>query len=194
LSSDYPSARVFFNIVGGSLTLLSLQLPWVVLSGGFLISIQQSPLHEIAFYWILAGAILSFLSRMGGVLTFVGLFAFAGEPYLSFGFPTFGQGILLATAGAVLSFAGDRWAIPRTTIKGREILGGLVYSVGFLIILTLAVSLYLNNGLSRVPSDGELVVEAPLFLVGLFMTGLGLRLFLSREREDNSIQVLSRST
>jgi hypothetical protein len=114
LSNDYPGARLFFNIVGGSLTLLSLQLPWIVVNGGFLISIRADALYQVAFYWILAGAILSFLSRFGGILTFIGLLAFAGEPYLSFGFSTAGQGLLLAIAGGTLSFAGARWAIPRT--------------------------------------------------------------------------------
>ena len=193
MSNDYPGARLFLNIVGGSLTLLSLQLPWIVVNGGFLISIRPDALYQVAFYWILAGAILSFLSRFGGILTFIGLLAFAGEPYLSFGFSTAGQGLLLAIAGGTLSFAGARWAIPRTLIKGREMVGGLVYSVGFLIVLTLVISTYLYSGFLA-PSEGQLVVEVPLFLVGLFMTGIGLRMFLSREREDNTLQVLSRST
>jgi hypothetical protein len=71
--------------------------------------------------------------------------------------------------------------------------GGLVYSVGFLIVLTLVISTYLYSGFLA-PSEGQLVVEVPLFLVGLFMTGIGLRMFLSREREDNTLQVLGRST
>ena len=100
---------------------------------------------------------------------------------------------MLAIAGGTLSFAGARWAIPRTLIKGREMVGGLVYSVGFLIVLTLVISTYLYSGF-LVPSEGQLVMEVPLFLVGLFMTGIGLRMFLSREREDNTLQVLGRST
>jgi hypothetical protein len=194
LSRDYPSGRIFLNIVGGSLTLLSLQLPWIILNGRIPISLGPDALYQVAFYWILAGAVLSFLSWFGGILTFVGLLAFAGEPYLSFGFSTLGQGILLGIAGGILSFAGARWAIPGTMIKGREMIGGLVYSVGFLIILTLVISSYLYSGFSGVPREGQLIVEAPLFLVGLFMTGLGLRMFLSREREETSLQLLARST
>jgi hypothetical protein len=194
LSSGYPSARVFLNIVGGSLTLLSVQLPWVVINRTFPISIQQGPLYQLAFYWILAGAILSFLSRFGAILTFIGLLAFTGEPYWSFGFSTLGQGLLLAIAGGILSFAGARWAIPKTLIRGREMIGGAVYSVGFLIILTLVISSYLYSGFLGAPSEGQLIVEVPLFLVGVLMTGLGLRMFLLPERRDKSVQVLDRST
>ena len=194
MSETYPGARVFFNIVGGSLTLLSLQLPWLTMNGIFPISVQPEGLYLVTFYWILAGAVLSFLSRYGGLMTLFGIFAFAGEPYTSFGFIRVGQGVLLAVGGLILTFMGATRSIPRTVAKRREIIGGVLYTVGFLIILTLVISAFVYGSFLAV-LDGEVfVVEMPLLLVGLFMTGLGLRLFLSQERRNESLNVLSSST
>ncbi len=192
MSSNSPDARVFFNFVGGSLTLLSLQLPWVVVNGVFLVSIQSGPLFPVAFYWILAGAILSFLSRFGGVMTLFGLVAFFGEPYASYGFIRVGEGVLLALAGAFLTLMGTRWAVPRLLIKGREIIGGILYSIGFLIILTIMVGVFVYGSLAII-ATGEVVVQAPLVIVGMFMTVVGLRMFLSPERRDRAADLLSSS-
>ncbi len=193
MSETHPSARVFFNLVGGSLTLLSLQLPWLTINGVFPVSIQPEGLYLVAFYWILAGAILSFLSRYGGLMTLFGIFAFAGEPYASFGFIRVGEGILLAIGGLILTLMGSTWSLPRTLVKGREIIGGILYTVGFLIIITLVIGFFVYGSFLAVLDGEALVVEMPLLLVGLFITVLGLRLFLSRERKEDSLNVLSTS-
>ena len=181
MSEDHPPPRIFFNILGGSLTLLSVQLPWMTIYGTYPISVQSYGVYSVALFWALAGAILSFLSRYGGAMTLVGIIAFVGEPYASFGSARPGLGVLLAFFGAVFTFAGVRWSIPSEIFRGHEIVGGVLYSVGFLIILTLVISSFIYGGLSATGSS-QLIVGAPLLLVGILMTGLGLKLFLAPER------------
>ncbi len=193
MSETYPGARVLFNLLGGGLTLLSLQLPWVMINGVFPVSVQPVGVYVVAFYWILAGAILSFLSRYGGLMTLFGFFAFAGEPYTSFGFVRVGDGILLALGGLILTFMGASWSIPRSLAKRREIIGGILYTVGFLILLTLVISAFVYGNFLAVLDGEALVVEMPLLLAGLFITGIGLRLFLSQDGKDESLNVLSTS-
>lgn len=163
-----------------------------MVNGAFPVSVQSGPLFPVAFYWILAGAILSYLSRFGGVMTLFGLLAFSGEPYTSYGYFRVGEGILIALAGAFLTLIGSRWSLPRILIKGREIVGGILYSVGFIIVLTITIGLFVYGGLAFV-ATGELVVQTPLLLVGIFMTGIGLRMFLSSERRDRPTDLLSSS-
>ncbi len=194
MSETYPGARVFFNLVGGSLTLLSLQLPWLTINGVFPVSVQPEGVYIVAFYWILAGAVLSFLSRYGGLMTLFGFFAFAGEPYTSFGFVRVGDGVLLALGGLILTFMGSSWSIPRTLAKRREITGGILYTIGFLILLTLVISAFVYGNFLAILDGEALVVQIPLLLAGLFITGIGLRLFLSQDRKDESLNVLSTST
>ena len=181
MSEDYRAPRIFFNILGGSLTLLSVQLPWMTINGTYPISVESGGIFAVMFYWALAGAILSFLSRFGGAMTLVGLIGFMGEPYISYRLASPGLGVLLAFAGAILTFAGVRWSIPSEIVRGHEIVGGVLYSVGFLIILTLVISSFISGGLSATGSS-QLIVGAPLLLVGILMTGLGLKLFLAPER------------
>ncbi len=183
MSEDYRASRIFFNILGGSLTLLSVQLPWMTINGMYPISVQSGGLFAVMFYWALAGALLSFLSRFGGAMTFVGLIGFVGEPYISYRLAYPGFGVLVAFAGAILTLAGVRWSIPSGIAKGREIIGGVLYSVGFLIILTLVISSFIYGGLSATGSS-QLIVGAPLLLVGILMTGLGLKFFLAPERSE----------
>ena len=165
------------------MTLLSVQLPWMTINGMYPISIQSGGIFAVMFYWALAGALLSFLSRFGGAMTLVGLIGFLGEPYISYRLASPGFGIFVAFAGAILTFAGVRWSIPSGIVKGREIIGGVLYSVGFLIILALVVSSFLYGGLFSTGSS-QLIVAAPLLVVGIFMTGLGLKIFLAPEKSE----------
>jgi len=190
MSEDYPPSRIFFNILGGSLTFLSVQLPWTTIYGTYPVSVQSYGVYSAVLFWALAGAILSFLSRYGCAMTLVGIIAFVGEPYASFGSARPGLGILLAFFGAVFTFAGVRWAIPRSFMRRQEIVGGVLYSVGFLIILTLIISSGTYSGLLS-SGASQLIVSAPLLLVGIFMTGLGLKLFLSPERREYELGTLA---
>lgn len=188
MNGEYPRSRVFFHILGGSLTLLSVQLPWMVY-GASAIGLQSNGFLAIALYWSLAGAVLSFLSRYGGIMTLVGILGFLGEPYVLAGSATAGLGVLVAVGGAIFTFAGVRWSLPQFLLKRREIAGGLLYTVGFLIVLTLIVGSGIPNGLI-VSGTGQLVAMAPLLLVGAMMTAVGLKLFLSQDKRENSLSVL----
>src|SRR6266705_159989 len=183
LSTGNQAPRIFFNTLGGSLTLLSVQLPWMTINGTYPVSVESGGIFAVIFFWALAGAILSFLSRFGGAMTLVGLIGFMGEPYISYRLANPGLGVLLAFAGAILTFAGVRWSIPSEIVRRHEIVGGVLYSVGFLIILTVVVTSFVYGGLFSTGSD-QLIVAAPLLLIGIFMTGLGLKLFLTPERRQ----------
>ena len=78
------------------------------------------------------------------------------KPYWSFGFVTIREGILLAITGGILSFTGTKCAIPGAMLKGREMLGGLVYSVGLLIVLTLVITWNPFDGFHALPIEGQL--------------------------------------
>ena len=188
IQSHPISSRVIYNIIGGSLTLLSLQLPWLTFNGVYAITLQPGGLYMIAFYWILSGAVLSFVSRYGGVLTLVGFLAFIATPYAYYGS---GPGLLLAFLGALFTLTGARLSIPMYMVKGREIMGGILYSVGFLILLTLTVSMFVyGNFISTFQK--QLIVQLPLSLVGVFMTGLGLRMYLFQEKKQSPLERLNR--
>src|SRR5215831_1953205 len=120
--SPFANPRLFFNILGGGLTLLSLQLPWLAINGFY--QSGTSGLYLLAMYWILAGSLLSFLTQYAGLMTVIGMFGFLGEPYLSYGYAA-GPGIVIAVFGAFFTLLGVRWSIPSRLFRGREILGGL---------------------------------------------------------------------
>jgi hypothetical protein len=183
-SSGFSASRVYFNILGGSLTLLSVQLPWMTINGTYPITLQSGGVWEVVFFWVLAGAILSFLSRLGGFMTLVGMIPFFSGPYISYSLVSPGLGLLIAFTGAIFTFVGVGWSIPGGILKGREILGGILYSVGFLTILSLVVSSTLYGGAF---SMDALFVSMPLLIVAVLMTGLGLKLFLKEERSAASL-------
>src|SRR5438128_5622203 len=183
MSEDYRASRIFFNILGGSLTLLSVQLPWMTINGTYPVSVESGGIFAVILYWALAGAILSFLTRFGGAMTLVSLIGFMGEPYISYRLANPGLGVLLAFAGAILTFAGGRWSIPSEIFRGHEIVGGVLYSVGFLIILTSVVTSFVYGGLFSTGSD-QLILFAPVLVIAVLLTGLGLKLFLTPERRQ----------
>jgi hypothetical protein len=186
LINEYPSSRVFFNIAGGSLTLLSVQLPWVTVYGIYQVQVEAGGFYAVTFYWALAGGILSFMTRYGGAMTLVGILGLGAEPYISAGIDQPASGILLAVTGAIVTLAGVKWAVPRALIRGREVLGAILYSVGFLTILVLIVSSIFRGSFA----ESQFIIEIPLFLVGVLVTGLGLKLFFLPERRDASLNVL----
>ena len=182
MSEQSSRSNIVFNILGGCLTLLSLQLPWLIVSGPYGFNLQPGSLYIVAFYWPLAGGILSFVSRYSGFFTLVGMFAFLGEPYASFRSTGTGLGVLIAFTGALFTFAGERWSIPTDMVKGREILGGILYTVGFLILLTITVSMFVYGSVFTA-LESQLIIQIPLTLVGVFLTIRGLRMYLSPERK-----------
>ncbi len=121
-------------------------------------------------------------------MTLIGILSLGAEPYALAGSVQPASGILLAVAGAIVTFAGLSWSIPKGVIRGREVLGGVFYSVGFLTILVLVIDSIFRGNLSA--TEGRLLIEIPLLLVGALLTGLGLKLFLLPEKRDASLKVL----
>lgn len=188
--SDYPPSRMFFNILGGSLSLLSVQLPWIVY-GTVPLNVASTGFYALVFYWLLAGAIVSYLSRFGGAMTLVGIIAFFGQPYDAYAATRPGLGVLLALGGALFTFMGVRWAVPSWLMRRREVIGGILYSVGFLISLTLVLGAVVYGNLLYAGSS--LILSAPLLIVGVLLTLLGLKLFLAPGRRETSIGILDGS-
>jgi hypothetical protein len=75
--------------------------------------------------------------------------------------------------------------------RGREILGGIVFSVGFLILLTLSLGIFVYGSFVQA-FQRQLIVQFPLFLVGTFMTGIGLRMYLSQSRTQYPVELLDK--
>src|SRR5207244_12934135 len=118
----------------------------MTINGTFPVSVESGGIFAVMFYWALAGAILSFLTRFGGAMTLVGLIGFMGEPYISYRLANLGLGVLLAFAGAILTSTGVRWSMSGGIFRGYEIVGGVLYSVAFIIILTVVVSSFVYAG------------------------------------------------
>lgn len=182
MSQTAPRSNIVFNILGGCLTILSLQMPWLTV-GSFGVNVQPGSLYLVAFYWLLAGAILSFVSRYAGLMTLIGIFAFLGEPFASFRAASTGLGILLAFTGMLFTFAGMRWSIPSDLVKGREIIGGILYTVGILILLTFTVSVFVYRSIFAA-LEPQLIVQIPLTLAGALLMIHGLRMYLSAQRKS----------
>ena len=119
-------------------------------------------------------------------MTLVGMLAFVGEPVNSFGPVRPDMGLLLALGGAFFTFIGVRWAVPRWLMRRREVIGGILYSVGFLITLTLVFGAFAYGGL-LIAGWSQLMITAPLLIVGVLMTGLGLKLFLSPAGRETAL-------
>src|SRR5437879_12798851 len=111
------SSRIIYNVIGGSLTLLSLQLPWLTFNGIYTMTLQPGGLYMIAFYWILAGAILSYISRYGGVVTLIGFVPVLVPPYRYF--PS-APGLFHAFLGDRFPFAPPSPCIPFYVVRARR--------------------------------------------------------------------------
>jgi len=136
-----------FNISGGSLTLIYLLFPWLIIDQGPGISIFSSAnLLWIVPWLVLAGAILSFLTRYGGLLTTLGVTIagmYSPGPHSSF-FPiaySFEPGFWLAWVGGIVSLLGVssnhkalRFRLPRLIRWVLPPLGTLLAVFGGLLV------------------------------------------------------------
>ena len=110
------------NLFGGSVTLLSAILPWTLVNGYPLYFAEQyyGVVIPIGIPLIIAGGFVSLVSRVGGLMTAIGIVAYMGTV---FSCPlrcvvTEGPGMFLAIVGGGLSLAGKTWNLefflPRT--------------------------------------------------------------------------------
>ncbi len=153
------------NLAGGSLTLLSTLLPWMIVDPNLQFLFLSSGSAWVALVLVLVGGFVSIRSRYGGLMTTLGLVtyllfgAFQG-PRSSF-FPveySFGPGFWLAWLGAPISLLGlssnsntlslelprpIRWLIPP--------LGTLLAVLGGCFVVLRANSTCADPDLSRTP-------------------------------------------
>ncbi len=103
-----------FNVVGGITTLVSVALPWGAINGGYNLSIFSTGAIFLipVTPFLLAGGVVSLLSRYGGFLTLIGEIAFLLDTYYYFTpsngqLFTFSWGFWLGWVGAALSLLGE---------------------------------------------------------------------------------------
>ncbi len=99
------------NIAGGSLTLLSTLLPWMIEAQRVQFLFASSASAWVALILVGVGGLVSLRSRYGGLITTVGLLTYAslGRPSRFSIFPveySFGPGFWLARIGAPISLLG----------------------------------------------------------------------------------------
>lgn len=178
--------RPFLNILGGSLTLLSLIAPWGQINGAMLPLQYSGGSLAWAVPWIFAGGALSLLTSYGGLMTFLGILVFAASPYSYFGvFWTLSVGFYLALSGALTSILGSSWTMPQLTGRIREIAGGLMWAAGFVLIVTLVLSSQSTNAIIPPIDRGGLIVGFPLVCVGTLLAIVGVRMiFYPAKAED----------
>ena len=171
------SLRPFLNLIGGALTLISLTLPWGEINGMPLALQYSGGYYAWSIPWIFAGGALSLLTSFGSILTLFGMFAFAVIPYNYYGQASIPSlGFYFALTGSIVSMIGSPWTIPSLTGKIREIAGGLLWSTGFVLIVTLVLSSMSPNGFIPPVDRGGLIIGFPLICVGTLLAVLGVRM------------------
>ncbi len=186
------SLRPFLNLVGGTLTLISLTLPWGEVNGMPLPLQYSGGYYAWSIPWIFAGGALSLLTSYGSILSILGMLIFASSPYNYYGQAwTPNLGFYFALTGLLMSMIGSTWTIPSLTGKIREIAGGLLWSTGFVLIATLVLTSMSPNGFIPPVANGGLIISFPLICVGTLLAVLGMRMIfyptknnLSQLRKD----------
>lgn len=167
-------AKVLANLAGSALTIASIFLPWIRFNTGETLSAVQAADASLAVSLVVAGAIISLLSRYGGVLTMAGVWLFVASPPGRFLFvaagvvitSSFETGVWLAWAGATVSLLGGSWTIPFTfrSKSEKKILAMgmfpagviiLVFGLLFGLILSLLGLILAGTGLTILFSQGE---------------------------------------
>jgi hypothetical protein len=113
-----------FSVIGGTVTLTSMVLPWRIVS-----EISRSVFEVWSFgfglaliipFLILFGACSSILSRYGGAVTLAGAIAYVASLPAEFGLgsngtlspSSFGVGFWIVWVGAIVSLMGKSWNLP----------------------------------------------------------------------------------
>ncbi len=196
LSWSLMRDRRTFNLLGGSLTLLSLALPWGMVDGRYPLSVFDSGgLFPWAVPWLLAGGLFSYLSGYGAWLTFVGSLIFRVAPfYLPWPMTwSYGPGSWLVLAGAGASLLGSRWSV-QSIPRGHEVVGALLYAVGFVVVATLVLASRFASGYVGPTGLGWVIVESPLIIVGFLLLGVGVKVLFGWNREERASPTIGDST
>lgn len=162
------------NIIGGSLVILSLELPWAGVGGSSLSVMDSGGSYPWAVPWLLAGGALSLICSLGGFISLFGTLTFLSQPYGFVGVRwTPGIGLWLSIVGSLISLGGNPWTISQLNGKIREVVGGVLWSAGFVIIATVLISASSSGNTS---SPVGMIVNFPLVGVASLLAIAGLRM------------------
>ena len=178
--------RSIANVLGGSLPLASLFLPYSFLGGYPWYPLGPGPISWGVPQLILFGCLLTFFSRFGAVVTVGGLSAWSSTPIFCGlgGCPPYilGPGYWLAWAGVIVSLLGRSWIPLSKSVEGRKLLGSIMFPVGLVIAIFGVLLPYaeFNN-----PSSA--LILFPIFVIsGFLLSGAGLNLFFRLESTSMS--------
>jgi hypothetical protein len=150
-------------------------LPWIRYSTGSTLTAIQTQDASLAVSLVLAGGILSLLSRYGGLLTMTGVWLFVASPPTLFLFvasnvvitSSFEAGVWLAWAGATISLLGSSWTppfgLPKTEENWKRF-GMILFPVGVVAIVLGFM----------IPLPGSII----LILSGLMVLGVSILLLV----------------
>lgn len=168
-------AQLLLNIIGGSLVILSLELPWAIVAGTPFSIIDSSGSNNWTAPWLLAGGALSLICSLGGFVSLFGTLTYLSLPYGLVGTPwTPGIGLWLSIVGSLISLGGSSWTISQLNGKIREVVGGVLWSVGFVIIATILISASSSN--APPSSSVSMIANFPLVGVASLLAIAGLRM------------------
>ena len=169
------------NLLGGSLPLASLFLPYSFLGGYPWYPLGSGPVSWGVPQLILVGCILTLFSRFGSIVTVAGLSAWSSTPLFctANGCPpyVFGPGYWLAWAGAIVSLLGRSWIALPKSVESRKLLGSITFPVG--LILAIMGVLLLYAGFDQF--GPALVLGSVLVVAGFTLSGAGLNLYFRLE-------------
>ena len=180
------------NFVSSALTIVSIFIPWIRYNIGPTLSairaadVSLAPNASLSISLVVAGGIITLLSRYGGLLTMAGAWLFVASPPEQFLFVasnvvithSFETGVWLAWAGATISLLGSSWTLPfglPTTDVNRKKLGMILFPVG--VVEAVFGSL--------IPMPASII----LILTGSIVLGVSLVLLLPRQTRT-LVQVL----
>src|SRR6266571_6109583 len=167
------------NLAGGSLTLLSTLLPWMIVDPNLQFLFLSSGSAWVALVLVLVGGFVSIRSRYGGLMTTLGLVtyllfgAFQG-PRSSF-FPveySFGPGFWLAWLGAPISLLGLSSNSNTLSLELPRPIRWLIPPLGTLLAVLGGVLLYSERiGLAPIQNSAALLA---LPITGFLATLVGM--------------------
>jgi len=163
----------FSNLIGGSLALVSVLLPWFVVINQSNYLISSIPLFGLVLPLIVLGGISSLDTRYGGLITIIGLTnyqSFAPHPMPSFyrADYSFGLGYWIAWIGGLIALLG---LSDRTGIRGEfpRIIKWALPPVGSLMAIAAGFVLYFS---ARDSSSIE--VAAAWSITGILLALVGM--------------------
>lgn len=173
--------RGIANLLGGSLPLGSLFLPYSFLGGYPWFPLGPGPVSWGVPQLILLGCVLTFFSRFGAIATVAGLADWSSTPIFcgANGCPpyVFGSGYWLAWAGVIVSLLGRSWIALPKSVEGRKLLGSITFPVG--LVLAILGVLLLSAGFDQF--GPALVISSVLIVAGFTLVGAGLNLYFRLE-------------